>query len=142
MVQALKQDLAISSAWRHSSQCLTIAGTGGGIMAKKILVVEDVEDSRAILIIILQRFCGYETIEAGTGTEAIQKTVVERPDLIVMDLGLPDITGVEVAKALKENPNTAQIPSLPTPHGHRTHGRMRRSMRGWCTTYKSRSLRK
>jgi CheY-like chemotaxis protein len=85
---------------------------GGGTMPKKILIVEDVEDSRAILVIILQRFCGYETIEAGTGTEAIQKTVVERPDLIVMDLGLPDITGVEVAKALKENPNTAQIPII------------------------------
>ena len=81
-------------------------------MAKKILVVEDVQDSRAVLIIILQRFCGYETIEAGTGTEAIQKTLAERPDLIVMDLGLPDITGVDVAKTLKENPNTAQIPII------------------------------
>src|SRR5687767_984425 len=82
------------------------------IMPKKILIVEDVEDSRAILVIILQRFCGYETIEAGTGTEAIQKTLAERPDLIVMDLGLPDITGVDVAKALKENSNTAHIPII------------------------------
>jgi CheY-like chemotaxis protein len=81
-------------------------------MAKKILVVEDVEDSRAILIIILQRFCGYETIEASTGTEAIQRTLAERPDLIVMDLGLPDITGVDVARALKENPDAAHIPII------------------------------
>src|SRR5688572_14878161 len=93
-------------------KCLTIARTGGGIMAKKILVVENDEDSQAILSINLQRFCGYETIEAGTGTETIQKAVVEGTDLIVMDLGLPDITGVEVAKALKENPNTAQIPIM------------------------------
>jgi CheY-like chemotaxis protein len=81
-------------------------------MAKKILVVEDVEDSRAILVIILQRFCGYQTLEAANGTEAIQKTLAEKPDLIVMDLGLPDITGVDVAKALKENPNTAHIPII------------------------------
>jgi CheY-like chemotaxis protein len=81
-------------------------------MSKKILVVEDVEDSRSILVIILQRFCGYETIEAATGTEAIQKTLHERPDLILMDLGLPDITGVDAAKALKGNPDTTHIPII------------------------------
>lgn len=79
-------------------------------MAKRILVVEDVEDSRAILVLILQRYCGYQTIEAATGTQAIQKALSEEPDLIVMDLGLPDINGVDVAKALKENPATARIP--------------------------------
>jgi CheY-like chemotaxis protein len=81
-------------------------------MAKKILVVEDVEDSRDILVIILQRFCGYQTIEAATGMDAIEKAAAEKPDLIVMDLGLPDITGVDVAKALKENPSTAHIPII------------------------------
>jgi CheY-like chemotaxis protein len=81
-------------------------------MAKRILVVEDVEDSRAILILILQRFCGYETFEVATGREAIEKAVAEKPDLIVMDLGLPDITGVDVAKALKQNPSTAHIPII------------------------------
>jgi CheY-like chemotaxis protein len=50
------------------------------------------------------------TIEAGSGTEAIQKTLVEKPDLIVMDLG--DITGVEAAKALKGNPDTTHIPII------------------------------
>ena len=70
-------------------------------MAKRILVVEDVEDSRAILVLILQRYCGYETIEAVTGMEAIEKAIAEKPDLIVMDLGLPDITGVDAAKHSK-----------------------------------------
>ena len=81
-------------------------------MAKKILVVEDVDDSRSILVVILQRFCGYDTIEASTGKEAIQKAVAEKPDLIVMDLGLPDMTGVDAAKTLKENPSTASIPII------------------------------
>jgi CheY-like chemotaxis protein len=79
-------------------------------MAKKILVVEDVDDSRSILVVILQRFCGYETVEAATGTEAVEKAVSERPDLIMMDLGLPDMNGVDVAEALKENPSTVDIP--------------------------------
>lgn len=81
-------------------------------MAKKILIVEDVEDSRAILVLILQRYCAYQTIEASTGKQAIQKALSEKPDLIVMDLGLPDINGVDVAKVLKENPATADIPVI------------------------------
>lgn len=81
-------------------------------MAKRILIVEDVEDSRAILVLILQRYCGYQTIEAATGTEAIQKALSEKPDLIVMDLGLPDLDGVDAAKALKANPSTAHMPII------------------------------
>ena len=83
-------------------------------MAKRILVVEDVEDSRSILVMILQRFCGYETIE---GTEAVEKALSEKPDLILMDLGLPDITGVDAAKALKGNLSTAHIPIVAHTHG-------------------------
>jgi len=70
-------------------------------MAKKILVVEDRDDSRTILIAILTRFCGYETIEAANGTEAVEKAVSEKPDLILMDLDLPDISGIDAAKARK-----------------------------------------
>jgi CheY-like chemotaxis protein len=81
-------------------------------MAKKILVVEDVEDSRFILTATLQMYCHYHTIEAGTGKEAIQKAVAEKPDLIIMDLGLPDMNGVETSKALKQNPLTAHIPII------------------------------
>ena len=79
-------------------------------MSKRILVVEDRDDSRTILVSILRRFCGYETIEAANGAEAIEKAVSEKPDLILMDLDLPDISGIDAAKAVKENPNTAHIP--------------------------------
>ena len=79
-------------------------------MSKRILVVEDRDDLRTILVSILRRFCGYETIEAANGAEAIEKAVAEKPDLILMDLDLPDISGIDAAKAVKENPNTAHIP--------------------------------
>ena len=46
-------------------------------MSKRILVVEDRDDSRTILVAILTRFCGYETIEAANGTEAVEKAVKE-----------------------------------------------------------------
>jgi PleD family two-component response regulator len=98
-----------------ASRCFTI-GNRSNSMAKRILVVEDVDDSRSILVMILQRFCGYETIEA-TGTEAVEKALSEKPDLILMDLGLPDITGVDAAKALKGNLSTAHIPIVAHTHG-------------------------
>ena len=79
-------------------------------MSNRILVVEDRDDLRTILVAILERFCGYETIEAANGAEAIEKAEFEKPDLILMDLDLPDISGIDAAKAVKENPNTAHIP--------------------------------
>jgi CheY-like chemotaxis protein len=79
-------------------------------MSNRILVVEDRDDLRTILVAILKRFCGYETIEAVNGAEAIEKAEFEKPDLILMDLDLPDISGIDAAKAVKENPNTTHIP--------------------------------
>ena len=79
-------------------------------MGKRILVVEDRDDSRMILVALLRRLCGYDTIEAANGAEAIEKAVFEKPDLILMDLDLPDISGIDAAKAVKENPNTSHIP--------------------------------
>ena len=85
---------------------------GKELMAKRILVVEDRDDSRTILVAILTRLCAYETIEAANGTEAVEKAAAEKPNLILMDLDLPDISGIDAAKALKENPNTAHIPII------------------------------
>ena len=80
-------------------------------MANRILVVEDNEDSRFILVAIL-RCIGYETIEAETGTQGLEKALSEKPDLIVMDLGLPGMSGIDAARAVKENPTTAHIPII------------------------------
>jgi two-component system cell cycle response regulator DivK len=81
-------------------------------MTKKILVVEDLDDSRTILVTILRRLWGYETIEAANGKEAIEKAISEKPDLILMDLDLPDISGIDAASAVKENPETTHIPII------------------------------
>jgi len=80
-------------------------------LAKRILLVDDSDDLRSFLIIMLQSY-GYETIEAITGKEALEKAISEKPDLILMDIGLPDITGVDAAKTIKENPITANIPII------------------------------
>jgi CheY-like chemotaxis protein len=81
-------------------------------MSKRILVVEDGGDLRAIVVAILRRVGGYETIEAANGREAVEKAVSETPDLILMDVDLPDISGIEAARAVKNNPTTAHIPII------------------------------
>ena len=79
---------------------------------KRILIVDDSHESRSILGVILHRSWGYETIEATTGTEAVKKAIAEKPDLIIMDLGLPGISGVDATKAIKDNSTTAHIPII------------------------------
>ena len=81
-------------------------------MAKRILVVEDGRDLRAIVVAVLTRVGGYETIEAANGREAVDKAITEKPDLILMDVDLPDISGIDAARAVKSNPMTAHIPII------------------------------
>lgn len=80
-------------------------------MPDKILIVEDHPDSREILAIQL-RLMSYEVIEAVNGQEGIEKAQAENPNLIIMDLGLPGIDGIEVTVRLKQNPKTAHIPVI------------------------------
>jgi len=81
------------------------------VLLIKILVVEDHPDSREILTTQLRNM-GYHVAEATTGEEGIEKAQVYLPDLIVMDLGLPGIKGIEATRRLKQNPATAHIPVI------------------------------
>jgi len=69
-------------------------------MGKKILVIEDHPDWRDLLSCYLGSL-GYQTAEAENGLEGMEMAVRENPDLIILDLGLPDITGIEVALLLR-----------------------------------------
>jgi CheY-like chemotaxis protein len=76
-----------------------------------ILVVEDNEFSRDALSRRLERR-GYRVVLAVDGEEAIQLGRDEQPDLILMDLGLPVVDGLEATRQLKADPGTAQIPII------------------------------
>ena len=78
-------------------------------MKKKILIVEDNKDSLEILTLFIGRI-GCQAIKAKNSQEAIALTETEQPDLIFMDMELPDADGIKTAKILKENPRTSQIP--------------------------------
>lgn len=79
--------------------------------SEKILVVDDEEEILRLLRIDLESD-GYQVFTAKTGQEAIRKTWHTSPDLILMDVVLPDMNGGEVVKALKANPSTSQTPVL------------------------------
>jgi CheY-like chemotaxis protein len=78
---------------------------------KKILVVEDNDNCRELLALFIKRL-GYEVFEATTGLQAIERASAVHPDLIMIDLGLPEMTGDEATACLKANPATRKIPVI------------------------------
>jgi CheY-like chemotaxis protein len=53
---------------------------------------------------------GYEPLEAATAGEGLERAITAQPNLIFMDLAMPNMTGIDIAKILKQNPATAHIP--------------------------------
>jgi CheY-like chemotaxis protein len=78
-------------------------------MPKKLLIIEDNRHLREILASILHT-SGYVIMEAATGLQGIETALAEQPSLILLDLDLPDISGIETARILKQNPVTTAIP--------------------------------
>jgi len=80
-------------------------------MRKRILIVED-NDLNLKLFRDLLTAHGYETIETKEGLEAINLTRSERPDLILMDIQLPEISGLDVTRRLKAEEQLCNIPII------------------------------
>ncbi|MEJ2207739.1 MAG: response regulator [Anaerolineae bacterium] len=76
---------------------------------KKILVAEDEPDIRGLIIFSLQ-YAGFEVVEAVNGEDAVQKATRELPDLILLDVRMPKMTGYEACAALKKQETTRHIP--------------------------------
>jgi len=78
-------------------------------MKGKILVIEDNEQNLYLMTFILEKN-GYQTITAQEGQAGIEAACRERPDLIILDIQLPVMDGYEVARRLKEKPESKDIP--------------------------------
>jgi two-component system cell cycle response regulator DivK len=79
------------------------------VSKEKILIVEDNPDCREIFTLYLQHM-GYQTLAAGNGERSIACSLAEHPDLILIDLSLPDMSGIQAASIIKQNPDTSRIP--------------------------------
>jgi two-component system cell cycle response regulator DivK len=77
----------------------------------QILVVEDNERNMKLFRDVLHA-SGYRTLEAATGERAVELVFEHRPDLVLMDIQLPDIDGVEALARLRADGRTASVPVL------------------------------
>ncbi|MBI4762255.1 MAG: response regulator [Chloroflexota bacterium] len=80
-------------------------------MADKILIVDDDLDTLRLVGLMLQRQ-GYQISAATNGQQGLEKAFTEDPDLILLDVMMPDIDGYEVTRRLRQNPATAETPIL------------------------------
>jgi CheY-like chemotaxis protein/MinD-like ATPase involved in chromosome partitioning or flagellar assembly len=80
-------------------------------MSEKILIVDDDVDSLKLIGLMLQRH-GYNVIAANSGTQALSKAATETPNLIILDIMMPDMDGYEVCRRLRANQGTQGIPII------------------------------
>ena len=77
----------------------------------KILIAEDEPDIRELIAFTL-KFGGFEVVVTTNGAEAVERAPEVMPDLIMLDVRMPRMTGYEACKAIKDNPLTAHIPVI------------------------------
>jgi two-component system cell cycle response regulator DivK len=80
-------------------------------MGKRILVIEDTEDNRQIVRDLLVSV-GYEIIEATDGAEGVAMAQAQHPDLILMDIQLPQMDGYEATRRIRAIPELARVPII------------------------------
>jgi len=80
-------------------------------MAEKILIIDDDSETLRLIALMLQRQ-GYQTVTADNGDEGVALAKYELPDLIILDIMMPEVNGYTVAKHLRAEPATTEIPIL------------------------------
>jgi CheY-like chemotaxis protein len=81
------------------------------MVTKKILVADD--ESHILHVVSLKlRNAGYSVITAADGQEALELALAERPDLLITDYHMPQLSGLELCQKLKQDPATAHIPAI------------------------------
>jgi two-component system, cell cycle response regulator DivK len=81
------------------------------MLGERVLIVEDNEKNMKLVRDVLQA-TGYRTLEATTGEEAVELALSQAPALVLMDVQLPGIDGVEALERMRQNERTASIPVL------------------------------
>ena len=80
-------------------------------MAKTVMIVEDNELNMKLFRDLIEAY-GYETVQTRSGLNAVELAREHRPDLILMDIQLPEISGLEVTRKLKDDPELRRIPVI------------------------------
>lgn len=104
----------------------------------KILIVEDNELSRDMLSRRLRRK-GYEVLVAVDGAEGVAMSHKEKPDIVLMDLSLPDMDGWRATQKIKENPETSKIPVIALT-AHAMSGDREKALEAGCDEYDTKPI--
>lgn len=107
-------------------------------MAKTVLIVEDNELNMKLFHDVLDAH-GYATLQTRTGLEALALARKHRPDLILMDIQLPEVSGLEVTKWLKEDDSLRDIPVVAVT-AFAMKGDEERIRQGGCEAYISKPI--
>jgi two-component system cell cycle response regulator DivK len=107
-------------------------------MAKTVLIVEDNELNMKLFHDLLEAH-GYDTVSTRNGIEALDLARKHRPDLIVMDIQLPEVSGLEVTKWLKDDPDLKAIPVVAVT-AFAMKGDEERIREGGCEAYLSKPI--
>jgi two-component system, chemotaxis family, chemotaxis protein CheY len=81
-------------------------------MTMRVMVVEDSTTMRSLIATTVEEIKGVEVIEAGNGFEALRILPQKSIDLIITDINMPDINGLEIIQFVKNNPNYQKIPVI------------------------------
>ena len=107
-------------------------------MSKTVLIVEDNELNMKLFHDLLESQ-GYETLQTREGMQALQLARAHRPDLILMDIQLPEISGLEVTKWIKEDDELSNIPVIAVT-AFAMKGDEERIRQGGCEAYISKPI--
>jgi two-component system cell cycle response regulator DivK len=107
-------------------------------MSKTILIVDDMEMNREITARIL-KIHGYNTLLASDGQEAIEISLKELPDLILMDMGLPVMDGWEATRIIKKTDSTKQIPIIALS-AHAMDSYAQKAVDAGCNDYEAKPI--
>ena len=123
---------------RASAAAAALDHSAGSSMAKKVLIVEDNELNMKLFHDLLEAQ-GYDILETREGLQALSLAREHRPDLILMDIQLPEISGLEVTKWLKEDEDLAPIPVVAVT-AFAMKGDEERIREGGCEAYISKPI--
>ena len=104
---------------------------------KKILIVEDVEMNRDLLVQLLEE--EYELVEATNGKEGLEAAGRERPDLILLDISLPEMDGWEVTRRVRADEALQHIPIIAVT-AHAMAGDEEKAYAEGCSAYLSKPI--
>ena len=124
--------------YQESSKTIAGCRPGAARVARTVLIVEDNELNMKLFHDLLDAH-GYKTLQTRSGMEALKIAREQRPDLILMDIQLPEVSGLEVTKWLKDDEELREIPVIAVT-AFAMKGDEQRIRQGGCEAYISKPI--